>query len=233
MAKIPAYSERPGGLQGDENAVISVTGAGTFRATINSIITFFLSAARVFAGKVTATQFESTVASPTAPMTVASTARVTNLYASTALRQEVSTYTGSANDFLSERVHHRFNTGSGNSNFPATANGLVEWVQRSGTGWTSGDFQVWKASSTGDANSIRYIRYVVTSSPLVFSAWYEIYTSANANTATVIWTMKHAQFGNYTTAQQDALTPAAGWQIYNITTNKMRVYNGTIWNDLY
>jgi len=36
-----------------------------------------------------------------------------------------------------------------------------------------------------------------------------------------------------TTAQRDALTPEAGMFIYNVTTDKGQMYNGTIWNDLF
>ena len=36
-----------------------------------------------------------------------------------------------------------------------------------------------------------------------------------------------------TTTQQDALTPVAGSVIYNTSTNKLRCYNGTIWNDCF
>lgn len=37
----------------------------------------------------------------------------------------------------------------------------------------------------------------------------------------------------YTQTEIDAMSPAAGWELYNSTTNKKQVYNGTIWNDLY
>ena len=36
---------------------------------------------------------------------------------------------------------------------------------------------------------------------------------------------------NYTTTQRDALTSAAGDMIYNSTTNKPQIYNGSAWED--
>jgi len=35
--------------------------------------------------------------------------------------------------------------------------------------------------------------------------------------------------GSFTTAARDALTPAAGWTIYNTSTNKLNFYNGATW----
>ena len=37
---------------------------------------------------------------------------------------------------------------------------------------------------------------------------------------------------SYTTTQRDSLTSAAGDIIYNSTTNKVQVYNGSSWSDL-
>jgi hypothetical protein len=41
------------------------------------------------------------------------------------------------------------------------------------------------------------------------------------------------QYPSYTTTQRNALTPAAGWVLYNSTTAKLQCYDGTGWNDLF
>lgn len=41
------------------------------------------------------------------------------------------------------------------------------------------------------------------------------------------------QNANLTTTERDALTPTAGMQIYNVTTNKLQVYAGGVWTDLH
>lgn len=37
----------------------------------------------------------------------------------------------------------------------------------------------------------------------------------------------------YTTTQRDALSPSAGWMIYNTTVNKLQCYDGTTWQNLW
>jgi hypothetical protein len=39
-------------------------------------------------------------------------------------------------------------------------------------------------------------------------------------------------YPSYTTTQRDALTPAAGWVLWNSTTTKLQVYTGSAWADL-
>ena len=39
-------------------------------------------------------------------------------------------------------------------------------------------------------------------------------------------------YPSYTTAQRDALTPAAGWVLWNSTLTKLQVYTGSAWQDL-
>ena len=39
-------------------------------------------------------------------------------------------------------------------------------------------------------------------------------------------------YPSYTTTQRDALTPAAGWVLWNSTTTKLQVYTGSAWTDL-
>lgn len=46
-------------------------------------------------------------------------------------------------------------------------------------------------------------------------------------------TTKAVQFVGITTAQRDALTPAAGMQIFNASTSKMQIYDGSSWIDLH
>jgi hypothetical protein len=41
------------------------------------------------------------------------------------------------------------------------------------------------------------------------------------------------QLHNITTTQRDALSPQAGWMIYNTTANKAQCYNGATWSDLF
>jgi hypothetical protein len=41
------------------------------------------------------------------------------------------------------------------------------------------------------------------------------------------------RFPSYTTAQRDALSPAAGWVVFNTTTVKLECYDGTTWNALF
>lgn len=41
------------------------------------------------------------------------------------------------------------------------------------------------------------------------------------------------KYPTYTTAQRDALAPAAGWVLFNSSTNKLQCYDGTAWNDLF
>lgn len=38
---------------------------------------------------------------------------------------------------------------------------------------------------------------------------------------------------SFTTTARNALTPAAGWMIFNSTDSVAQVYDGTIWNDLW
>lgn len=40
------------------------------------------------------------------------------------------------------------------------------------------------------------------------------------------------QLGSFTTTQRNALSPSAGWVIYNSTTSKVQVYTGSTWSDL-
>jgi len=37
----------------------------------------------------------------------------------------------------------------------------------------------------------------------------------------------------YTTTERDALSPSAGWMIYNTTVNKLQCYDGSTWNNLW
>ena len=46
-------------------------------------------------------------------------------------------------------------------------------------------------------------------------------------------TTKAVQYVGMTTAQRDAVTAVAGMLVYNSTTNKLQVYNGTTWADLH
>ena len=40
-------------------------------------------------------------------------------------------------------------------------------------------------------------------------------------------------FAQYTTTQRNALSPAAGWVIWNTTDVKLQCYDGTNWQDLF
>ena len=40
-------------------------------------------------------------------------------------------------------------------------------------------------------------------------------------------------YPSYTTTQRDALSPAAGWVLFNTTTAKLECYDGTAWNALF
>jgi len=41
------------------------------------------------------------------------------------------------------------------------------------------------------------------------------------------------RFQNMTTTERNALTPAAGWVIWNTTDTKLQVYDGSSWINLH
>jgi hypothetical protein len=51
--------------------------------------------------------------------------------------------------------------------------------------------------------------------------------------ATKITAAAPVAYPSYTTTQRDALTPAAGWVLFNSTTGKLECHNGTTWNALF
>ena len=40
------------------------------------------------------------------------------------------------------------------------------------------------------------------------------------------------KFPSFTDTERNAMTPAAGWVLYNSTENELQVYNGTAWKSL-
>ena len=44
---------------------------------------------------------------------------------------------------------------------------------------------------------------------------------------------KPVAYPSYTTTERNALTPAAGWVLYNSTDSKLQVYNGATWDNMH
>ena len=57
-------------------------------------------------------------------------------------------------------------------------------------------------------------------------------TSLNLNSTRANFSVP-IRYPSYTTAQRDALTPSAGWVLFNTTTVKLECYDGTTWQALF
>ena len=86
------------------------------------------------------------------------------------------------------------------------------------------------APSNGVEIQVRHIRHSSPSSPV--QSFYG--RSGNVtlnNTDDII--VRSSKFSGMTTTARDAMTASAGMVIFNSSTNKLQVYNGTSWVDLH
>jgi hypothetical protein len=113
------------------------------------------------------------------------------------------------------------------------------WVSNTNLGTT---FALTMAPSATTISSAANLIATLTINPQAATHRADTYTFQQGKTGTATYLAMDSakitaslpiKYPTYTTAQRDALTPSAGWVLFNSSTNKLQCYDGTTWNDLF